>query len=626
MSAPGKAPDHPHDEPPPPPSPPKHSRRFSLGGLLRSRSLIGGTHRKDTPSISHDSLSSINETADHSSPSTGLHRRRTIADVMGKLFRRKSYMPLPSGDSSARSHRVSSYYMTAEGPASDKDLASTGGGDSPKPSQQDSTASLARRKSCVELKAPERLRSTLTNRRAVNTSCNEDILSYFRPPSLQRLVRGASKVLDSTRCALILLDRLYQGTLTLTTEDLGFQSTAFPSRLSFRLAYFDIVAIVPVKHFGSRGLQVATQSQTIKFVNVPNRNATLRTLTEAWLSTCKMHLLPQDEHGASLRRMRLQVETHSDGDGRQDDDNSSPAQVVCPCGGHYDLVLCERELVGIPLSLCSFIFGGGLVGDRQESFATHFFTERENITARNAEWCRNHQGVLVRTLKMQIPDPREPAATVPYRNEQMILKEAPDFMCVEAVMRPDQALRSHKLHVRWCITREGPTAHTSRVVVSAATESGSPNAPVDKHTEAWLMRVAVGDYSALLDAIDAKLNELQQQVGDKASVPEASLLARMWGYLWEILLFGVVIRWQEARISPRRLALAMLILFGGLALILFCSRIPNLPAISPEYAQKFALEQFHNYASNRTGVDLHRDIQEITRRLDRILAKPPENH
>lgn len=339
------------------------------------------------------------------------------------------------------------------------------------------------------------------------------------------------KVLKATRCALIVADQLFQGTLTLNTRNLRFQASSLPTRLNLYLDYIEVVAVIPQPHYGSKALHLATQTRILKFVNMPERDETMEVLLEQWMAYCRMYLL--DGHpargGAAIWREKSRSRRIT---------FQEPDDVIalpCGCSEHYATIMAQKTLPGTPLSLVNIIFGDGL-SPSEGSYSTKFFDAWEGVKVSDAKWETDAKGEKHRTLLITMSDPNDTTKRIRYFIEQRLVRETADVYVIEGLLRPEeQSHGHHRLRARWCFTRSRRGDETT-VVITAELESANGEEPMDTTAISWVMKAAIGGFSDLLDSLYDRLNSEEAE----ANVKEKTLLGKLLQFITEVWLFAVL--------------------------------------------------------------------------------------
>jgi hypothetical protein len=417
------------------------------------------------------------------SSASSLHRRKSIADVMGKLFKKKE--KIPGMDPNQREHRVSSIYF----------------GDSRGPSRAMSSFDVTN-------DLPKVLEEN-DNIAAQKCTPEESISSYFAPTSSPPIEQISLRVLTSSRCALLFKDALFQGHLTLTSRHVRFQSSTLPSRLVFTIRYTDIVAVVPQQHYGAGAIQLATQSRLVKLVNFPARDNTLAILLDEWRVHCRRHLLGLEDNTTHMITAPIVDDNRRN---EQERDEILP----CGCGEHYGQEILQMKLPTAPINIASIIFGGNLAGNHTSLYSSHFRAIQDGAVIDDADWTLT-DGTRQRSLLASIPGPH---AVQHYTIKQSIIRETADVISVDVQMHA----RGYKgtYHLRWCITRNQQVQEGSSLILTG--ESDTSKATI-------LSKIATSSYDDMMKNLEKRVTI------PKKEKETMTMVAQTRDFLSQLLLF-----------------------------------------------------------------------------------------
>lgn len=584
---------------------PKLTRRLSLSNLLfRSKS----SRRAPLVSDLSQSAISLNEegsiTSIDTSSSVKLRRRRTIADMMGKIFKKKvEYLPVAPEEPARRTHRVSSYYASTQ--------ADEEGAGPAVAREEISQPSLVRRRTLMDIAAPR-------GDRPLKGTPHHETCSLRQGLALQELLSAPKapdrpiQIITTTRCALLAADQLYQGTLTVSTRDLHFQALAFPARLNFRINHSEIVAILPIGHYGAKGIQVVTQLQSLRFVNIPERDKILRHVMKEWILYCRLMLVQCGTIRRSAAATPVPMPTPT----------PTPAAIPtsaahrplsCGCSKHYAVELARKQIPELPMVLAGFIFGGGLNGV-EDSFAATQMRSLHDIQISLTPFGRNEHAQRHRVLFLLLP-PNPPTEPLHLYNEQTVIRETADVVVVESVLRPEKTVDGGRAEarVRWCITRDSLFQQSSTVLVTGEMELN------DEDTQASLMtttlREAMLDHFAeLLEALCHKITALYPPLPEQPVHVEESRWRRVPSRCKELWIFQILPglrRLRPRRGDGRRMALvvilSLLIVFASS--MLFSKRSRSRSRSRPR-ASLFTLQLTLGEYQRSAAININRELQE----------------
>lgn len=555
------------------PSSPKLGRRLSLSGLFRSKSS------RQAPSVSDFSQSSTSVNVEGSIASENTlerkpSKKKVVADIMSKIFKRKStYLPLASEETGGRTHRVSSYYIPAQETAEEASTTKL---------ERPNQSLLMQRKSVMETRRNVSFQEELHS--ATKEICpdapSRSITELFAP---SKGPERPIQIRTTTRCALLLSEQLNQGTMTITTRDIHFQASAFPTRLNFRVNYSEIVAFLPISYYGAKGVQVATLQQCLKFVNIPERDDVTSLLMKEWIIYCRLMLV----RCGTIKRAR----------------DTAPvpmATVLLPCGcsRHYKTEMARKQIPALPMPLAGFLFGGGLHGVK-ESFMTTLMHSVYGIEISSAQFHHNENSNRHRVLTVTFPEPTGP---LHFRNEQTIIRETADLVVIECTLRPAHMGPRDPIEFKlcWCIRRDGLFTGTSTVVLTGETnmaEQGEQDVLMIKA----LRERALEHFTELLNAVYLRMATPDTVAESLSTNVELSSIRRTSLFLKQVWLFLILpkLRWlrfrqdELRRISLIALILVIILLVSGMFTRRSYKVLPSEHLIFGEY-QRSAAKNINN--------------------------------